>query len=129
MLKLIKNIFNNIFNNKIQERQKRQKRKKKKKRTLKKEQTLIYGIVVGYNKKSIKVELKNKKIKNISIGITPPYEEFFPIRTKVPIRDNAVWGSHKPKIFKKYPNKSALEIQKILSKKEKYKNEWWVKLF
>ena len=41
MLKLIKN----ILNNKTEERQKR---KKKKNRTLKKEQSLIYGIVVGY---------------------------------------------------------------------------------
>ena len=62
------------------------------------------------------------------MGITPPYEEFFPMGTKVPIRNNCVNGSYKAKIHKKYPNKSALAIQKLLSKKEKYKNEWWVKL-
>ena len=83
--------------------------------------------VVGYHKNGIKVELPNKKIKNISMGVWPPYEKVYSLGTILPIlkypsdatpRSIAgkydVAGWYKPEILKKYPNKSAREIQEIL---------------
>jgi hypothetical protein len=87
---------------------------KKRKRTKKKKVSRKIGTVIGYHKKSIKVKFADDTVKNISLGIWPPYEEVYPIGTKLPIVNDGVDGSHKPKILKKYPNKSAREIQDIL---------------
>ena len=61
--------------------------------------------VVGYHKNGIKVELPNKKIKNISMGIWSPYEKVYPLGTILPIHElhdkhPSVAGWYKPKILK-----------------------------
>ena len=91
------------------------------------------GTVVGYTKKSIKIKLSNKKkIIKVYSGISPPYDAFYPLGTKVKIKYYTLRSGKKQpsvispsKIFQKYPNKSAYEIQLKLSKLKKYKDAWW----
>ena len=75
--------------------------------------------VVGYHKNGIKVELPNKKVKNIRRGVWSPYEKVYPLGTIVPVINSndkypSVAGWYKPKILKKYPKKSARKIQELL---------------
>ena len=116
---------------KKKKRKKSTKKPKKKKKTKKKPKKLSYKKtvgksfrckVVGYHKNGIKIELPNKKVKNLRRGIWSPYEKVYPLNTILPITNindkyPEVAGWYKPEILKKYPNKSALEIQKILEEK------------
>ena len=92
----------------------------------------MVGTVVGYTKKSIKIKLNNK-IEKVYRGITPPYDAFYPIGTKVTIKYYTLRSGKKEPavispsiIFKKYPNKNAYQIQLKLSKLKKYKDAWWL---
>tara|TARA_Y100001970_G_C14013344_1_gene739655 strand:+ start:278 stop:868 length:591 start_codon:yes stop_codon:yes gene_type:complete len=65
-------------------------KKKKKSRKKKKSYREMVGKsfrckVVGYHKNGIQVELPNKKVKNIRMGILSPYEKFYPLGTIVPV--------------------------------------------
>ncbi len=92
----------------------------------------MIGTVVGYTKKSIKIKLSNKKVEKVYSGITPPYDAFYPLGSKVEIKYYKLRSGKKQpsvispsEIFKKYPNKNAHQIQLKLSKLKKYKDAWW----
>ena len=101
-------------------RQKKRKQSKKKPRSYR--EMVVKTVrckVVGYHKNGIKVELPNKKVKNIRRGVWSPYEKVYPLGTIVPVINSndkypSVAGWYKPKILKKYPKKSARKIQELL---------------
>tara|TARA_B100000676_G_C17571054_1_gene577153 strand:- start:207 stop:497 length:291 start_codon:yes stop_codon:yes gene_type:complete len=92
----------------------------------------MIGTVVGYTKKSIKVRFSNKKVEKVYRGLSPPYDAFYPLGTKVTIKYYTLRSGKKEpavispsEIFQRYPNKNAYEIQLKLSKLKKYKDAWW----